>query len=214
MARVQQNAKNSKSKVQKKEEPRKPLSKKDLIQVNTKREPTKNEIMFYRIGMSVITITLIVLAIVLVIQYSKKDEAVNPYADNLSITLTELTFITAKDDYGVYGDFTKFNGNDNYADLRAVLNTNDVVYIYFYRSSAIDTDIEAAIKNVANLDTMAFLFFDLDNSANANVFTTTTLAHLNLDSTKDNQFVIFDINAQTFQTETRVTDIVNTINNI
>ncbi len=214
MARVQQNAKKSKSKIQKKEEPKKPLSRKELIQVNTKREPTKNEIMFYRIGMSVITITLIVLAIVLVIQYSKTDTAVNPYEDNLSITITELTYITAQDEYGVYGDFTQFNGNDDYADLRTVLNSNDMVYIYFYRSSAIDPDIQAAIESVQNLDTMAFLFFDLDNDVNANVFTTAAISHLNLDSTKDNQLVIFDINAQTFQTETRVVDIVNEINSL
>ncbi len=215
MARVQTSKNNSKNKnknnsntSQKNAGSKKNNIKKD----NPKREPTKNEMMFYRIGMGVITITLIVLAIVLVIQYSKTDDVVVPYEDNIQITTNDLKYITQEDEYGVYGNFSYFDGQDDYADLRSVLNSNNFVYMYFYRSTDINEDIQAVIDSLSNIDSMAFLFFDLDGYSNTTVFDTAELNHLYLDSTKDNMFLIFDINAQTFQLETRVSDILIELN--
>ena len=104
--------------------------------------------------------------------------------------------------------------NDDYADLRAVLNSNDFVYVYFYRSSNLDLDIKAAIEAVANIDQLSFLFIDLDLASSAELFTATEIAHLNLDAEKDNMFLTFDINAQTFELETRSSDIVIEINKL
>ncbi|MBN2300155.1 MAG: hypothetical protein JXC31_03085 [Acholeplasmataceae bacterium] len=216
MARAQSGSSktNSKTKSTNKNPQKNVASKSKVFKANEKREPSKNEIMFYRIGIFVITITLVVLAIILVIQNSKIEPEANPYEDYLSVNVTELTYITQKDDYNVYGDFSYFNGKDEYADLRLVLNTNDYVYVYFYRSSAIDIDIKDAITDVVGLENMAFLFLDLDDTANSALFETAAIGHLGLDSTKDNMFLIFDINAQTFQLETRSSDIVIEINNL
>ncbi len=216
MAKAQTNTNNSKNKNKKNSNisQKNAVSKKSTVKTNPKREPTKNEMMFYRIGMLVITTTLIVIAIVLVIQYSKKDPVAVPYEDNIQITTNDLKYITQEDEYGVYGNFSYFDGQDEYVDLRAVLNSNDLVYVYFYRSSDVNEDIGAVIESLSNIDSMAFLFFDLDGYSNTAVFTTAELNHLNLDSTKDNMFLIFDINAQTFQLETRVSDILIELNKL
>lgn len=188
-------------------------SKAELAKTNPKREPSKNEVMFFRIGMSVIALTLVILAIVLVIQYFvKQDEETGPYDDYISITANDLLMITQQDATGVYGDFSYFDGKEVYADLRTVLYSNDFIYVYFYRSSEIDQEIETAILAIEGLEDMAFLFVDLDSETT--LFETPGLAHLDLDDTRDNMLLIFDLNAQEFQLEIRVSDILLELNKL
>lgn len=179
-----------------------------------KKEPSKNEIMFFRIGMWAIALTVVVVGIVLLVQHFMTEEEVVPYEDYLHVTVTDLKYITQEDGYGVFGDFSYFDGKDEYADLRAVLNANDFVYVYFYRSGDLNTDIEVAIKEIVGIENMSFLFIDLDLPSSAALFTTAEIAHLNLVETKDNMFLIFDLNAQDFQLETRVSDILIEINKL
>ncbi|MBU1141402.1 MAG: hypothetical protein KKG64_02645 [Firmicutes bacterium] len=216
MARVQasKSKANSKNKNNVKTQQNKGTSKKDVVKAVPKREPTKNELMFFRIGISVIGLTLVVLLIVFLIRYYTTEEEVGPYDDYLHINVTDLKYITQEDEYGVFGDFSYFNGIDDYADLRVVLNANDYVYVYFYRSTVMNDEITEAIEALDDIDSMAFLFIDLDLVSSAELFTTTEIAHLNLDSEKDDMFLIFDINAQTFQLETRVSDILIEINKL
>ncbi|PKK96772.1 MAG: hypothetical protein CVV58_04680 [Tenericutes bacterium HGW-Tenericutes-3] len=190
------------------------VSKKTGMKASPKREPTKNEIRFFTIGMSVIVLTFLVITAVVLIQYFTAEEEVVPYEDYLHISVSDLKYITQEDDYGVFGDFSYFNGKDEYEDLRAVLNSNDFIYVYFYRSTDLDTDIETAINNIEDVDTLALLFIDLDLASSAELFTTAEIAHLNLDSEKDNMFLTFDINAQTFDLQSRVSDILIEINKL
>ena len=216
MARVQTNTGKEKTSSNKggNAQQKKTVSKKNSSKAATNREPSKNEILFFKIGMSVIVLTFAVIAAVLLIQYFTAEEEVIPYDEYVHINASDLKYITQEDDYGVFGDFSFFNGNDDYADLRAVLNSNDFVYVYFYRSSNLDLDIKAAIEAVANIDQLSFLFIDLDLASSAELFTATEIAHLNLDAEKDNMFLTFDINAQTFELETRSSDIVIEINKL
>jgi hypothetical protein len=211
MARVQ--AVDPKKKKSKSVSTQNPKSKAELAKTNPKREPSKNEVMFFRIGMSVIALTLVVLAIVLVIQYFvKQDEETGPYDDYISINTNDLLVITQEDEYGVFGDFSYFDGKEVYDDLRRVLYSNDFIYVYFYRSSAIDEELETAILAIQGLEDMAFLFVDLD--IETTLFETPGLDHLNLDDTRDNMFLIFDLNAQEFQLEIRVSDILIELNKL
>ena len=190
-----------------------PKSKAELAKTNPKREPSKNEVMFFRIGMSVIALTLVILAIVLVIQYFvKQDEETGPFDDYISINANDLLVITQEDEYGVFGDFSYFDGKEVYEDLRTVLYSNDFIYVYFYRSSDINEELETAILAIEGLSDMAFLFVDLDTETT--LFETPGLDHLNLDDTRDNMFLIFDLNAQEFQLEIRVSDILIEINKL
>ena len=144
------------------------VSKKTGMKASPKREPTKNEIRFFTIGMSVIVLTFLVITAVVLIQYFTAEEEVVPYEDYLHISVSDLKYITQEDDYGVFGDFSYFNGKDEYEDLRAVLNSNDFIYVYFYRSTDLDTDIETAINNIEDVDTLALLFIDFnENIANS-----------------------------------------------
>ncbi|OHE40898.1 MAG: hypothetical protein A2102_02630 [Tenericutes bacterium GWF2_38_8] len=190
-----------------------PKSKAELAKTNPKREPSKNEVMFFRIGMSVIALTLVILAIVLVIQYFvKQDEETGPFDDYISINANDLLVITQEDEYGVFGDFSYFDGKEVYEDLRTVLYSNDFIYVYFYRSSDINEELETAILAIEGLSDMAFLFVDLDTETT--LFETPGLDHLNLDDTRDNMLLIFDLNAQEFQLEIRVSDILIEINKL
>ncbi|HBY65662.1 MAG TPA: hypothetical protein DEG42_04680 [Acholeplasmataceae bacterium] len=190
-----------------------PKSKAELAKTNPKREPSKNEVMFFRIGMSVIALTLVILAIVLVIQYFvKQDEETGPFDDYISINANDLLVITQEDEYGVFGDFSYFDGKEVYEDLRTVLYSNDFIYVYFYRSSDINEELETAILAIEGLSDMAFLFVDLDTETT--LFETPGLDHLNLDDTRDNMLLIFDVNAQEFQLEIRVSDILLEINKL
>lgn len=206
MARVQQV--DTKKKVSTTAAPIKnPKSKLELAKTNPKREPSKNEVMFFRIGMSIIGLTLVILAIVLLIQYFvNQDEETGPYDDYISITADDLLQITKEEESGVFGDFSFFDGKEDYADLRTVLYGNDFVYVYFYRSSEINNEIKDAILAIEGIEDMAFLFLDLD--LNTTLFETVGIEHLNLDSERDNMFLIFDLNLQEFQLEIRVSDIL------
>ncbi|MBU1094157.1 MAG: hypothetical protein KKH01_06820 [Firmicutes bacterium] len=216
MARVQASSSktNSSSKNKGNVKQNKDVSNKNNKKVVPKREPTKNELLFFRIGMWVIVLTFVVAGIVLLIQHFMVEEEVVPYEDYLHVTSTDLTYLTQEDEYGVFGDFSYFDGKDDYVDLRAVINSNDFIYVYFYRSSDVDLDIKAAIEGITDFESMAFLFVDLDLTDSANLFTSAALTHLNLDSERDNMFLIFDINAQSFQLEVRVSDILIEINKL
>ncbi|MCF7931362.1 MAG: hypothetical protein K9L02_07630 [Acholeplasmataceae bacterium] len=216
MARVQTSSSKTKSNTNTKNKaPQKSVVvQKTGMKASPKKEPSKNEIMFFRIGMWAIALTIVVVSIVLLVQHFMTEEEVVPFDDYLHVTVSDLKYITQQDIYGVYGDFSYFDGKDQYEDLRAVLNSNDFVYVYFYRSSDLNLDIKAAIEALVGLEDMAFLFVDLDLADSAGLFTTAEIAHLNLDETKDNMFLIFDINAQSFQLETRVSDILIEINKL
>ncbi len=211
MARVQQvKEQNKKAAVNNKTNTAK--SKAELSKTNPKRESTKNEILFFRLGMSIIALTLITVAIIFTIRYfMNEDEEVVIYEDLIHISTNDLKYLTFDDGSGVYGDFAYFNGLSDKEDLAEVINTNNLIYVYFYRSSTINEEIQTLIEAL-DVEGKAFLLLDLD--LNTDVFDLTQKGDFILDSTKDNMLLIFDVEAQTFQLEVRVVDIVREINKL
>ena len=211
MARVQQvKEQNKKTAVNNKNNTAK--SKAELAKTNPKREATKNEILFFRLGMSIIALTLITVAIIFTIRYfMNNDEEVVVYEDLIHITTNDLKYLTYDDGSGVYGDFAYFNGLADKEDLAEVINTNNLIYVYFYRSTKINEEIQTIIEGL-DLEGKAFLLLDLD--ANTTVFDLTEKGDFTLDNTRDNMLLIFNVEAQTFQLEIRVVDIVREINKL
>ena len=211
MARVQQVPEaNKKNQVKDVKNSSQPKSKAELAKTNTKREPNKNEILFFRAGMSVIALTLITVAIIFTIQYfmNKEDEP-GVFDDYISITAEDLKNLTGYDENsGVYGDFTYFAGKTEYEDLFDLINTNDKIYIYFYNSTDLNDDIVDAIKD-KNLEGKAFFLVDL--STEASKLSTADYEHLKLDLERNNLFVTFDVENQEFETEIRTVDILRVI---
>ena len=214
MARVQQVPEaNKKNQVKDVKNSSQPKSKAELAKTNTKREPTKNEILFFRAGMSVIALTLITVAIIFTIQYfmNKEDEP-GVFDDYISITAEDLKNLTGYDaNSGVYGDFTYFAGKDEYEDLFDLINQNTKIYIYFYSSSNLNDEIVNLIKET-DLEGKAFFLVDLDSEASK--LTAADYSHLNLDLERTNLLVTFDVELQEFETEIRVVDIVREIGRI
>lgn len=208
MARVQQAPKANNNKqgkaVKNKDQS---VSKQELAKTNKKREPSKNEILFFRAGMFVIALTLVTVAIVFTIQYfMNQDEEPGVFDDYISITADELTYLMGYDENsGVYGDFTYFQGKDDYEDLFDLINQNNEIHIYFYSSSALNDEIVNLIKET-DFEGKAFFLVDLDTEASK--LANASYSHLNLDLEKENLLLTFNIELQTFEVEVRVSDIL------
>jgi hypothetical protein len=195
------------------------------------KEPSKNEVMFFRIGMIVITAVIVGLVVLFLINHFSSDEE-ESFDDYLHISHTSLTAMVQDNGDNTYGDFTYFNGVDAYEELRQLINNNDMIYFYFYYSSDVDTDIEDAINNqsaVGGIPTntllednedeafAAFLLIDLDSALNGELLADTELSMLNLDAEADQMLVTFDIynpDGEFFSIEDESSDIIEIINQI
>lgn len=211
MARVQQTQQANKNKQDKSvKNKQQPTSKQELAKTNKKREPSKNEILFLRAGMFIIVLTLITTAIVFTIQYfMNKDEEPAVFEDYISITATDLTYLMGYDsNSGVYGDFTYFQGKEEYEDLFDLINTNNEIYVYFYSASSLNDEIVNLIKDT-DLEGKAFFLVDLDTEASA--LANASYSHLNLDLEKENLLLTFNVELQKFEIEVRVSDILREI---
>jgi hypothetical protein len=106
MARVQntnQKGKQTSNKPQAKQQVN-PKSKVELAKTNPKREPTKNEIMFFRIGMIVIALTMIIGTVVILIRYfMNEEEEKGVFDDYIHLTDENFKILTAEDESGTYG---------------------------------------------------------------------------------------------------------------
>lgn len=215
----------------KKAEAKKTETKKSNV-LKEAKEPSKSEILFFRIGMLIITLVVVGVLAVFLINYFTEDEDENPYEDYVSISQTTLDEIVRDNGDNTFGDRSAFQGVDDYEDLLKLLNTNEVIYFYFYYSSDIDEDILEAIEgktSVGEIPTYtdlednedsqfaAFFFIDLDSVLNTEIFSDTTISHLELDEDEDNMLVVFDTenpDNEFFSIETEVDEIVDIINGI
>src|SRR5690606_13941454 len=155
MARVQQN--NQSSKKPNQQAAKNKVSKKqDLTKQTPKREPSKNEILFFRLGLSIVVLTIITVAIIFTIQFfMDKAEEVGPFDDYQHLTGSDLQNLTCNDGFGSYGDFTYFNGLEDYEDMYDAIMSNRYIYIYFYKSSEVNTEVQTLIKSL-DLEGKAF----------------------------------------------------------
>lgn len=174
----------------------------EVVKSNVRKEPSKGEIMFFRIGMSVVALAIITVAIIFIIRaFMDNDEESPVFEDIIHITASDLNNLTSYDEgMGVYGDFTYFAGKTEYEDIFNLINSNDIIYIYFYRSSNLNQELVDIIEN-KDLEGIAFFLIDMDTQATQ--LEALSLPHLNLDLTKNNMLVTFNIGTQTFETVTR-----------
>jgi hypothetical protein len=208
MARVQQVQKANKNKQTKEVKSKdQPVSKQELAKTNKKREPSKNEILFFRAGMFVIALTLVTVVIVFTIQYfMNQDEEPGVFEDYISITADDLTYLMGYDaNSGVYGDFTYFQGKEDYEDLFDLINQNSEIHIYFYTSTALNDEIVDLIKET---DFEGKAFFLVDLATEASKLEGAGYSHLNLDLAKENLLLTFNVELQIFEVEVRVSDIL------
>ncbi len=187
-------------------------------QKNQKRELTKNEIVFFRIGVSVIALGLVVAAIVMIVNYYMNDVEVSPYEDYQHFDTEELVAMTKKIDNTTYGTHEYFLGKSEFEDFRVILNDNELFYFYFYDGSNINEDIRTEIETLEQIEQLPLIFIDLNSPWNIELFENADLNHLNLDSNADNMLLIYDMQPETsdefFKLETDVDDIIAELGNL
>lgn len=157
------------------------------------RKPTKNEIMFFRIGMLSIALTVVIVTVIFVVNYFKDPEIIAPFDEMQHLTLADLEYIVGDNGDGTFGDFTYFMGREGYEDVYEKLMDNQLIYIYFYRSSDSNEEIVQAIADIEGFDTMAFFLVDMDRPANEGLFTDPDFEHLGLWENNNHQLVTYDI---------------------
>jgi len=183
-------------------------------QVKRKVEPkrpemSKKELMFYRGGMLIILLTVIVVTVVLIVRYiATNEQEKNPYDNYIQLVNAEVRELTFVRGDGQYGDFTFFNNKPDYAEIARVINSNDILYFYFYRSSDINEDITEAIKGIEGFSDLAFFFIDIDRLSNRDIFENPDLAHLPLNSSRNHQLIQFNVQTQEFTSDARVDHIL------
>lgn len=190
---------NNKKQQPKKAEIKQTQTTKPVVKKNEKKEPSKQEIMFFRIGIIVITLTIAVAAIIMLVTYfMDKETEEQPFTDQLQITEDDLVHLMINDPtFGYVVDRDYFTKYDNYSEWLAMINSNDEIFIYFYKSSEVNLDTETII-NDKDFEGKTFFFLDLD------VFTTIyeneNLEHLNLLVDEPEMLVIFNTVDQGFET--------------
>lgn len=188
------------------------------VPVKSKREPSKSEIKFFRIGIAVIAIGLVVAAIVMIVNNYMTQEDVDPYADFNQLQTEELVAITKYVNDTTYGDLDYFIGKTQYEDLRVILDQYDVFYFYFYHSSELNAEIQAEIDKLEDVVDSPLLFVDLDASENIILFEDTNLTHLNLDADQNDMLLVYDVQPESiedfFMLYTDVADIIEQLGNL
>lgn len=183
-----------------------------------KRNLTKNEIAFFRIGITIVGIGLVVAAIIMIVNYYMEKEDVGPYDEYQHFITEELVAMTQKINDTTYGDLDYFVGKSDYDEFRVILDENDVFYFYFYDSNHINEDIQAEIESLENISELPLVFVDLSEPYNTELLTNTSLSHLNLDANADDMLLIYDMQPDSvdgfFELETDVDDIILALQNI
>jgi hypothetical protein len=208
MARVQSNKKAPQQKKgqQNQKSQRQTRVERDTVSPRS-RQPTKNEILIFRVGIIAIAITVVIVSIIFATNYFDEDVEPGVYDDYLHITTNDLMGIMVQDGAGI-ADFTYFNGRAGYDDHaeRLMNQDNTTVYIYLYRSSAIHEDIKEALFDVNSIETMSVFLIDLDMESSENLetlaeyeFSGVDEETYTIDTELENQLLIFDDVEQTFE---------------
>jgi hypothetical protein len=186
---------------------------KNVVKKNEKKEPSKQEIMFFRIGIIVITLTILVAAIIMLVTYfMDKDSEDVPFEDQLHITETDLVHLMINDPvFGYVVDYDYFTKYGNYSEWLKMINENDEIYIYFYKASDVNQETKVVIDET-DLEGRAFFFLNLDSYLK--IFENQDLGHLNLQSDSSEMLVIFNTVDQGFETIYQASSIQSLINDL
>lgn len=183
-----------------------------------KRTLSKNEILFFRVGVTIVALGLVVAAIVMIVNYYMGQEEVGPYDDYQHFITEEIVAMTQKINDTTYGDLDYFVGKSDYDEFRVILNDNDVFYFYFYDGNNINEEIQTTIEGLENISELPLIFVDLSEPYNTELLTNTSLTHLNLDAEADDMLLIYDMQPDSvdgfFELETDVDDIILALQNI
>jgi hypothetical protein len=183
-----------------------------------KRNLSKNEILFFRVGVTIVAIGLVVAAITMIVNYYMGQEEVGPYDEYQHFITEEIVAMTQKINDTTYGDLDYFVGKSDYDEFRVILNDNDVFYFYFYDGNNINEEIQTTIEGLENISELPLIFVDLSEPYNTELLTNTSLTHLNLDAEADDMLLIYDMQPDSvdgfFELETDVDDIIVALQNI
>lgn len=186
---------------------------KNVVKKNEKKEPSKQEIMFFRIGIIVITLTILVAAIIMLVTYfMDKDSEDVPFEDQLHITETDLVHLMINDPvFGYVVDYDYFTKYGNYSEWLKMINENDEIYIYFYKASDVNQESKVVIDET-DMEGRAFFFLNLDSYLK--IFENQDLGHLNLQGDSSEMLVIFNTVDQGFETIYQASSIQSLINDL
>ena len=183
-----------------------------------RRNLSKNEILFFRVGVTIVAIGLVVAAITMIVNYYMGQEEVGPYDEYQHFITEEIVAMTQKINDTTYGDLDYFVGKSDYDEFRVILNDNDVFYFYFYDGNNINEEIQTTIEGLENISELPLIFVDLSEPYNTELLTNTSLTHLNLDAEADDMLLIYDMQPDSvdgfFELETDVDDIILALQNI
>jgi hypothetical protein len=158
------------------------------------RVPSKAEQMLYKYGLLGLIVTIVVVAVVFAINSIGGDDTESVYDGYTHITLSDLTIMTAEDEFGVFGNFEYFLDNEGYEDVSEKLfddEAGQTIYVYLYRSSDVDDDIKAAIEAIPDFESLAFFLVDLDQETSDALTEIAAIEHLGLSADRDNQLLVF-----------------------
>ncbi len=192
------------------------------------REPSPKEILFFKIGISVIGLAVVIIAVIFIVQYYMNLEETDPYEEYMVITVDELVPLTKYYEQGTYVDADTLR-EDGYEDINKLYQNNDYFYIYFYHSTDPNDEIVSAVEANTGIDDIptlelledqpdkdyrALFFLDLDDTANATLFENANFSHLNLDTEAANMLLTFDYNASEFSLTIDINEILATISDL
>lgn len=164
------------------------------------KEPSKNEIMFFRVGVILITLTLVVASIIMLVSYfMKKEKDQLPFEDEFNITLDDLANLMYYDEAsGLYViEFEYFKKYDNYDELRPLLLNNNIIYIYLYKPENVNEETEKLINNT-DLEKQAFFFLNIDKYDL--IFEDPRFTHIDeLVESKNEMLLIYNVEEQSFE---------------
>ena len=206
---------------------KKPLKNTTANQPRDPREASPKEILFFKIGMSIIGLAVITIAIIFIVQYYVNREAEDPYQDYVVITVDELLLLT-KDFDGTYGDPDTLR-QDEYEHINTLYQSNENFYVFFYHSGTLNDEITAAIEDntgANNIPTVALLedepdnsyraiyFLDLDDATNASLFDNANLSHLGLDAEAENMLLTYEYDENAFDLTIDINEILQIISDL
>lgn len=175
-------------------------------------KPSKNEVAFFRVGLVLITLTIVVAVIIMLVShFMKREKEQVPFEDEFNITIDDLANLMHYDEannlYVV--EIETFKKYDNYDEIRPILLNNNIFYIYLFNPEEINSELETLIDN-KDLKQQAFFFLNTDKYYS--VFEDVRFAHIeDLKESKKEMLLVYNTEEQTFEILTNHERIIETI---
>ncbi|MFA5560301.1 MAG: hypothetical protein WC964_00845 [Acholeplasmataceae bacterium] len=170
------------------------------------KEPSPKEILFLKVGISVMVLLVLGVVIFFAIQLlgNRNNENKNPYTSFLYIYGEELGILTRPDELTggyPYGDLEFFNDADEFPatddyEAKAIYNlikNAKTIYVFIYSVNDMDNDVkEQILEYQEQYKNKPLLFLQLDHPRNFGLLEDPAISHLGLQDVA-NQLLIFNI---------------------